>query len=138
MKYDYFISSRWRNRDAVMELTEKLRAKGKTVYCFFEAPHSLHRLQADPEQDMQQFERRNWQDDPYVREVFVNDMKGERESDCLLLLLPAGKSAHIEAGAAYGMGKKCILIGEQHEAESLYLIFSEFYPDMDSFLASVR
>lgn len=30
----------------------------------------------------------------------------------LLLVLPAGKAAHIEAGIAYGLGKKCYAIGD--------------------------
>jgi len=53
------------------------------------------------------------------------------------MLLPAGKSAHIEAGIAYGMGKKCILIGEQKEAESLYLIFDKYYSTIDAFIESI-
>lgn len=60
-----------------------------------------------------------------------------RNSEALILLLPAGKSAHIEAGTAYGLGKKCILIGEQKEAESNYLIFDERYPNTDSFINNI-
>src|SRR3989344_8419706 len=131
MKYQYFIASRWRNRDQVLELAKKLRKKGKSVYCFLEAPHAVHRLKNDPEEDMKNFETRDWQNDQYVKEVFKNDMEAEKESETLIMFLPAGKSAHIEAGAAYGMGKKCILIGEQKEAESNYLIFNELYPTAD-------
>ena len=57
-----------------------------------------------------------------------------QNSKALILLLPAGKSAHIEAGVAFGMKKKCILIGEQKEAESLYLIFAESYQTIDEFI----
>lgn len=138
MKFQYFIASRWRNRDQVLELVKKLRAKGKTVYCFLEAPHAVHRVKNDPEEDMKQFETRNWQNDAYVKEVFHNDMEAEKESKTLIMLLPAGKSAHIEAGAAYGMGKKCILIGEQKEAESLYLIFDEYYPTIEAFIDNLQ
>jgi hypothetical protein len=137
MEYQYFVSSRWRNRDLVLELVEKLRKKGKTVYCFFEGPHAIDRTENDPEEDMQNFEKRNWWNDPYVKEVFDTDMTAEKNSETLILLLPAGKSAHIEAGAAFGMGKKCILIGEQKEAESLYLIFDQYYPTIDSFIESL-
>lgn len=138
MKYQYFIASRWRNRDQVLDLLQKLRAKGKTVFCFLEAPHALNRIQNDPEEDMKKFEARDWKTDPYVKEVFNNDMNAEKEAECIIMLLPAGRSAHIEAGVAYGMRKKCILIGEQKEAESLYLIFNEFYPTIDSFIESIK
>jgi|GEM_PF-3631094 len=33
--------------------------------------------------------------------------------------------------------KTCILIGEQKEAESLYLIFDEFYKTVDEFIESL-
>ncbi len=138
MKYQYFIASRWRNRDQVLELAQKLRKKGKIVYCFLEAPHAAHRIKSDPNEDMKLFEKRNWQKDPYVKDVFENDMEAEKDSETLIMLLPAGKSAHIEAGAAYGMEKKCILIGEQKEAESLYLIFDEYYSNIESFIASLK
>src|SRR3989344_2160499 len=138
MKYQYFIASRWRNKNQVFDLVNKLREKGKTVYSFFEAPHAVHRIKNDPDEDMKDFEKRDWQNDEYVKEVFKNDMDAEKESETLIMLLPAGKSAHIEAGAAYGMGKKCILIGEQKEAESNYLIFNELYPTADKFINNIK
>lgn len=121
----------------MLELLGKVREKGMSAYCFFEAGHSVDRVANDPEQDMAAFEKRDWKSDPYVRTIFENDMQGERDSQTLVMLLPAGKSCHIEAGVAYGMGKKCILIGEQKEAESLYHIFSEFYPTIDAFIESL-
>lgn len=137
MKYNYFVSGRWRNRDNVLDLTYKIREKGFTVYCFLEAPHSIDRKDDDPEKSMQEFEKLDWRNDPYVKEVFQNDMDGEKNSDAFIMLQPAGKSCHIEAGVAYGLGKKCILIGKQKEAESLYLIFTEHYDTVDDFLKKI-
>ena len=135
--YDFFVSGRWRNRDNVLELTRNIRKKGYSVYCFLEAPHSKHRLSNDPKKDMENFEQLDWRNDPYVKKIFENDMKAERNSDTFVMLLPAGKSCHIEAGVAYGMNKKCILIGEQKEAESLYLIFDEVYYSEKEFLNKI-
>ncbi len=138
MKYQYFIASRWRNRDIVLELTTKLREKGKTVYCFMETKENFHKPEDDPEKAMQEFESiDNWQGHKLIRDIFEVDMKALRNAKTLLLLLPAGKSAHMEAGVAYGMGKKCIYIGEQKEAESLYLIFNEHYDTIDDFIMSL-
>lgn len=136
-RYDFFVSGRWRNRDNVLALTRQIRSKGYQVYCFLEAAHSAERVQNDPDQDMTNFEQRDWRNDPYVKEVFENDMNAEKQSDVFVMLLPAGKSCHIEAGAAYGMGKKCILIGEQKEAESLYSIFTEVYSTIEEFLSHI-
>ena len=50
-----------------------------------------------------------------------------------MLVLPAGKSGHIEAGIAYGLGKKCYAIGEYDATDSLYNIFEEIFKDKDEF-----
>ncbi len=135
--YDFFVSGRWRNRDNVLDLTRKIREKGYQVYCFLETDHNAHRVNNNPEEDMQNFEKLDWRKDPYVKQVFKSDMNGEKNSDIFVMLLPVGKSCHIEAGIAYGLGKKCILIGEQKETESLYLIFNKIYPTMDDFLKTI-
>lgn len=138
MHYDFYIASRYRNKEDVLELVNLIRAKGKTVYCFIESHASVKNVgsvESDPEEAMKQFESiENWQTDPRVRDVFETDMSALRASDTLVLLLPAGKSSHVEAGAAYGMGKKLVLIGEQKETESLYLIFNQFYNSIDEFI----
>ena len=135
--FDFFISGRWRNRDNILDFTRKIREKGYTVYCFLEASHSAAALEKDPEESMQNFEQLDWQNDSLVAEIFQNDMDAEKASDTFIMLLPAGKSCHIEAGAAYGLGKKCILVGEQKEAESLYLIFNERYDSVAEFLETI-
>jgi len=137
LHYNFFVSGRWRNRDNVLKLTKNIRKRGYSVYCFLEAPHSKHRVKNDPNNDMEQFEQLDWKSDTYIKTIFTNDMKGEKNSDAFVMLLPAGKSCHIEAGVAYGLGKKCILIGEQKEAESLYLIFNEIYDTEEEFLNTI-
>lgn len=138
MKYDYFIACRWRNRDNVLDLADKLRAKGKSIYTCFDSEHSLVDKEKDPEAAMQEFEStKDWENDENIKKIFETDMNALRNSQNLILLLPAGKSAHIEAGAAYGMGKHCILIGEQKEAESNYLIFDESHQSTDNFTKSI-
>lgn len=144
MKYNFFIAARWRNKDKVMELAKKIESKGKTVYNFVEGDGTEYELKDSekkysPEEFMNKFESiPNWRSDPKVQEIFDVDMNALKESEKLVLLLPAGKSAHIEAGVAYGMGKHCVVIGEQKETESLYFIFSEFYENIDDFIASLN
>lgn len=126
------------------ELINKIRSRGKTVYSFLEGDGGGYELKAselnhDPEVFMQQFESiPNWQNASEVKRVFEVDMGALKESRCVILLLPAGKSAHIEAGVAYGLGKELSVIGEQKEAESLYLIFQHFYPTIQSFIDTIE
>lgn len=99
---------------------------------------NYHSVDEDPEQVMKEFEStENWKHSEMVKSIFKKDMDALKDSEALILLLPAGKSAHIEAGTAYGMNKRCILIGEQKEAESLYLIFDEDYATIDEFIKNL-
>ena len=134
----YFISSKWRNRDKVLELTKKLRNKGQFVYCFFESDVNICPSKGNPELEMQEFESiPNWQKDKRIHAILKDAVDKIKDSDILILLLPAGSPAHIEAGIAYGLDKKCILVGEKKEAESMYLIFNEFYNSIDKFIESI-
>ena len=144
MKYQYFIASRWRNKELVIDLVRKIRERGKTVYSFIEGDGRDYELKAkEVSHDLEAFMKHyesipEWRNSPAVREIFDVDMDSLKQSETLILLLPSGKSAHIEAGVAFGSGKKLILIGEQKETESLYLIFNEVYPTIDEFVNSLR
>ena len=67
---------------------------------------------------MQVFENLGLKSD-IVLNIFNQDLENEKASKNLLLVLPAGKSGHIEAGIAYGMGKKCYAIGKFDTTDSL-------------------
>ena len=139
VKYDYFVSSRWRNKPLVEEFIKKLRAEGLRVYSFIENKHAPSFVDEDPEKAIQKLESaKDWKTNELHKGLFRVDMKGLKDSRNFILLLPAGKSCHIEAGVAYGLGKKCILIGEVEKAETSYMIFSEFYPTIDDFIGSLR
>jgi hypothetical protein len=53
---------------------------------------------------------------------FKNDMMKLHDADCVVLLLPSGRSAHIEAGICMGLGKPVyIYIPVFDEPELMYL-----------------
>lgn len=134
-KYDFFIAGRWRNKDAIKPVLDTVRASGKTAYCFIENEYSGEAVEfkmgEDPDAFMKQSEALA-QDDPLIRKIFDVDITAERESENFLLVLPAGIAGHIEAGAAYGMGKKCYAIGTLEKTETLYCIFDRVFPDIES------
>ncbi len=142
MSYDYFIAARYRNKEQALELAKRIRSIDKSVYCFVESEASKEHVgsvEADGEAAMAEFESiENWRTDAAVREIFETDMAALRASDTVVVLLPVGNSGNVEAGVSYGLGKRTIAIGEQKEAESLYLIFEEIYPDIDSFIEAER
>ena len=103
--YDFFISGRWRNRDNVLSLTRKIREKGYRVYCFLETEHNAHRVNNDPEEDMRNFEKLEWREDPYVKKVFESDMAGEKNSDVFVMLLPLENLATLRLELHMDLGK---------------------------------
>jgi nucleoside 2-deoxyribosyltransferase len=138
-KGTYFISSRWRNRDLVLTLVKSLREKGQKVLSFFENPHNSDAADDDPEEVMKKWESMpNWQQEKIVKQIFEEDMRCIRKSDTVILLLPAGISAHVEIGFAHGLNKKCILIGKPEKTESAYMIFNETYDSIEDFIKSIK
>lgn len=134
----YFIASRWRNRAILDPLVEQIRSKGHEVYYFIEKTIMLGARDLDPEEYMKQFEAiTDWRNNTHCKQVFEEDLDGLKNADVIVLVLPAGKSAHMEAGIAYGLGKKCVLVGQVEATESLYLAFDEVYADTESFIKSL-
>lgn len=145
MKHDYFIGGRWRNHEMIREILQAVRAAGKTAYYFVENSYQGDGINLDANNgDVEKFMRnletiKDWQTNPTFRKIFERDMNGIRESREVIIVLPAGLSAHMELGAAYGMGKKCYGIGQPEKYETLYLMFDEIYPTAEAFLeAQVR
>ena len=133
------IISKFRNKAKVEERVHAIEAKGKTCYNFCEKPSDPDNPDAHPEEQMRVLEKvENFFEDNYFRHVFEKDMLGLKNADKIILLLPAGNSAHIEAGIAYGLGKPLILIGEPEKPDTLYLIFGERYATAEDFLKSLE
>jgi hypothetical protein len=76
----------------------------------------------------------DWQTNLTFRKMFETDMRGLRDAREFIVLMPAGLSAHMELGVAYGLGKKCYAIGEPEKIETLYLMLDAIYPDVHSFI----
>ncbi len=131
--YDFFIAGRWRNKDNIKPILDTVRASGKTAYCFIENSYEGEKvefkLDGNADEFMKQSEALS-QDDPLIRKIFEVDIAGEKAANNFLLVLPAGIAGHIEAGVAYGLGKKCYAIGELEKTETLYCVFDKIFPDI--------
>lgn len=136
---DYTIISRFRNKDQCQYLVKGLKEKGKTCYDFCELPADPNNPDTHPKEQMKHHESvKDFYNDPYFQHMFERDLEGLKNATKVILLLPVGTSAHIEAGVAFGLGKPLILIGEPEKPESLYLIFKERYKTIDEFIETVR
>lgn len=129
-KYKFFIAGRARNRENILKICEIFDELKLSYYCFLkeESYSSYGNENQDAETKQKEFESYGLKSEKVI-EIFNKDMEAEKNSDNFLMVLPAGKSGHIEAGVAYGLEKKCYAIGEFDATDSLYNIFEEIFKD---------
>jgi hypothetical protein len=139
MKTDYMVIGRVRNPDNINRLAKGIQNKGYSCYNFLEKESAPVLAHMTFQEQLEHFEKMDdfWSD-PSHRYYYEHDMQGLKNADTIVMLLPAGLAAHMEAGVSYGLGKKLILIGGVEKPETLYLMFEERYPDIESFLASLE
>lgn len=138
MKTDYMVIGRVRNSENVLRLIRGIEDKGYTCYNFLSKPATPDTPDLPWEEQMKILESHpDFWNDSVHHDHFKTDMNGLKNADTIVMLLPAGKAAHMEAGAAYGFGKKMIMIGEVENPETLYLMFEERYADIESFLDTI-
>ncbi len=128
-KYEFFIAGKTRNKDYILKICDIFDKYNISYYCFLKNDDTMNSYGKDgqtEEEKMQAFENLGLKSD-IVLNIFKQDLDNEKACKNLLLVLPAGKSGHIEAGIAYGMGKKCYAIGEFDATDSLYNIFENIF-----------
>lgn len=138
IKYEFFIAGRARNKENILKICELFDKYNISYYCFLKNEDNWGYGNKDqtPEERQQEFESLGLKSD-IVLNLFYGDLEGEKSSRNLLLVLPAGKAAHIESGIAYGLGKKCYAIGEYEATDTLYNIFETIFENekqLDDFL----
>ena len=130
-KYEFFVAGRTRNKEQILKICDIFDKYNIAYYCFLKNDETMNSYGNDNqtvEEKQLEFERLGLKSDTVLK-IFNEDLENEKLSKNFLLVLPAGKSGHIEAGIAYGMGKKCYAIGEYDTTDSLYNIFDEIFTD---------
>ena len=73
---------------------------------------------------------------PRAQQGFKADISALRRADAVVMVLPCGKSAHLELGIAIGEGKRtAILLEEPMEPDLMYLAADYLAPDLMGLLA---
>ncbi len=127
-KYEFFIAGRARNKENILRICNLFDKYNISYYCFLknEENWGYGNKEQTPEERQKEFESLDLKSD-VVLNLFNKDLEGEKSSKNLLLVLPAGKAAHIESGIAYGLGKKCYAIGRYEATDTLYNIFDKIF-----------
>ena len=141
-KYEFFIAGRSRNKENILKICDIFDKYSISYYCFLKNEDSwgYGNKNQTPEEKQKEFESLDLKSE-IVLKLFNEDKKKKKNSKNLLLVLPAGKAAHIESGIAYGLGKKCYAIGEYEATDSLYNIFEKIFDnekELDEFLREYK
>ena len=130
-EYEFFIAGKTRNKDNILKLCDMFDKYNISYYCFLKNEDSMKSYAEgteNVEERMKIFEGLGLKSEPVLK-IFNEDLKAQKVSKNFLLVLPAGKAGHIEAGISYGMGKKCYAMGEFDATDSLYNIFETIFKD---------
>ena len=138
-EFDFCVIGRWRNRDNVAKVVEAIRDAGNSCFSFIENDWSHHTgwnfSSEGTEEMMQQIEAQP-QDSPELKEIFDRDLYGLKSSESVVLVLPGGGSSLIEAGIAYGLGKKVYAVVSpdfEFKSEAIYNVFDKIFQNLDEF-----
>ncbi len=76
---------------------------------------------------------------PVARAAFAKDMTALREADATVLVLPCGRSAHLELGWATGAGQRTVVLLDtpMSEPELMYLMCDEICASVEEALEAV-
>lgn len=142
VKRRIYLASSWRNFYQEFVLLA-LRDAGHEVYDFKNprpGEHGFKWSEVDPEWQGWTPERyRELLDHPISVHGFNNDFDAMTWADTCVLLLPSGRSAHLEGGWMLGAGKDLfILIPEKMEPELMYRMATGICLDVDELLARLE
>lgn len=138
---DIYVASSWRN-DQQQYVVHCLREAGFSVYDFKnprDGDNGFHWSEID----------QNWQtwspekfrealEHPVAVSGFRSDMDALLGCKACVLVMPCGRSAHIEAGHAKGAGKRLIILLSDGEPELMYRMADDICTTMNEVVAAVR
>lgn len=115
-----YVASSWRNYEQPT-IVYMLQAAGFEVYDFRNpayGDHGFHWAEID-------LSWQSWSPEQYVEALhhpiavkgFEKDMEAMLWADTFVLVLPCGRSAHLELGWAVGMGKRTVVLMNDSEFE---------------------
>lgn len=132
-----YIASSWKNYQILLTLQTLLEKVGHEVDCFangkngrfsFNWAELIHNaLNCETKEEalavLETLDAKDMIDNPTVQKAFKQDRDMIEWADAVILVLPSGKSSHLEAGYAKGIGKKLYILGgfQKGEFETMYV-----------------
>jgi len=105
-----YIASSWKNENFIFRLAQLFRSWGHKVDAFVDGSAGRYIFDwREIVENKELLNAKSFLEDPRTKKAFKEDRKWLDWCDCCLLLLPAGKSSHLEAGYAKGRGKRLVV-----------------------------
>lgn len=118
-----YVASSWRNEALQQNVVRALRAAGLDCYDFREPEPGVSGFswsEIDPEWQTWTAEQyREALLHPIAEEGYRRDMDAMERADTFVLVLPCGRSAHLELGWAAGAGKRTVILTNDGEEPEL-------------------
>lgn len=123
-----YVASSWRN-PMQPDLVRYLRGDGHQVYDFRNPPNSSgfrwQDIGLDPKDCTAEEYRTALATHPRAAQGFMADFAAMRWADVGVLLLPAGRSAHLELGWMSGAGKRTFILTHDGEEPELMALLAD-------------
>lgn len=137
-----YIASSWRNIERHREVVKAVREAGHEVYDFTDPENGkpfawpqvtdLDCTQISGPQVVEVL------DDPRSVKGFQSDMTALVKADAVILVMPCGRSAHLELGYAVGASKiTIVLLTERQEAELMWSMVTVIAMDVEAAVAAL-
>lgn len=143
-KLKVYIASSWRN-ERQPEVVKAVRDAGFVVYDFrnpkehaLERDEGFHWSDIDPEwQTWTPEEFIGGLTHPLARDGFISDFEALQQADIIVLVMPCGRSSHLELGYAAGQGKPTIILLSDGEPELMYKMTTTLVVSMDELISAL-
>ena len=137
-----YVASSWRCADQPF-VVEALRTLGHEVYDFRNPPKSTGFAWSEIDPDWLNWtiaEYRDRLDHPRAVDGFRSDFDAMRWADTFVLVLPCGRSAHLDLGWAVGQGKRTaiLLSQDKFEPELMYRMVDKLATSIGELLTWVE
>jgi len=135
-----YVAGSWRNM-VHPSVVKALRAAGHMAYDFRVPIPGQEGFAWQQFNDDRLKDPRRYRDEvlvhPIVKEAFHADMNALKSAEATVLVLPCGRSAHLELGYAVGAGQKTIVLLDEpiSEPELMYLMCTSICLNIDEVVA---
>lgn len=128
-----YLAGSWKNESTLLQIACKLRDVGHTVDLFCDPSTGRYIFNFKELGNVSEINQKQAKNNHKVQMAFMEDCSWIEWAEAIVLVLPSGRSAHLEAGYAKGLGKLLFIFGDfpNGELDVMYGFADGIYDDME-------